>query len=193
MEGRTEDLVEALRQARARKGWSQRDLSLRAGLTQAHLSRIESGAVDLKLSTFLQLARLLDLEPILAPRTALPAVHALIGEADADRQARALRGAANLLQQRVGLLRLDHPKDPLVERLGELVADLGALAPRLRTPAELAELLEITDQLKAVGSRPGRGLTGLRRSVERLAQLRNSLAPAQHEAQRPAYSLDDED
>jgi len=193
MESRTESLVAALREARVRKGWSQRDLSRKADLTQAHLSRIESGAVDLKLSTFLELARLLDLEPVLAPRTALSAVNALLREAEANRDARYVRGAANSLQQLVRSLRLDYPKDPTVERMAELARGLHPLEPLFRTKAEMAELLDITDQLQAAARHPDGELTGLKTGVDRLAKLRNRLVHPEDDAQRPAYSLDDED
>jgi transcriptional regulator with XRE-family HTH domain len=192
MESRTESLVEALREARIRKGWSQRDLSRKADVTQAHLSRIESGAVDLKLSTFLELARLLDLEPVLAPRTALSAVNALLREAEANREARSVRGAANSLQQLVRSLRIEHPKDPTVERMAELARDLHPLETLFRTKADIAELLDIADQLQAAARHPD-GLTGLKKGVDRLAHLRNRLAHPGDDAQRPAYSLDDED
>lgn len=193
MESRTESLIETLREARGRKGWSQRDLSRKAGLTQAHLSRIESGAVDLKLSTFLELARLLDLEPILAPRPALSAVNALIREADANREARSVRGTANSLQQLVRTLRLEHPKEPLVERLAELVRDMHALEPKLRFPAAANELQAIADFLQTMAKLPDRELIGLKRGVERLSDLRNQLLHSRYETERPAYSLDDED
>jgi transcriptional regulator with XRE-family HTH domain len=67
-----EAFAQSLRQARRQKGWSQRDLSGKAGIPQAHFSRIESGAVDVKVSTLVELARLLDLELVLAPRASLP-------------------------------------------------------------------------------------------------------------------------
>lgn len=160
-------------------------------MTQAHLSRIESGAVDLKLSTFLELARLLDLEPILAPRSALSALNAVIREADANREARSVRGAANSLQQLVRMARLQHPKEPAVERLSELLRDLHPLEPLFRTPSELAELQDITDQLQSAGRHAD--LTKLKKAVDRLAQLRTRLVHSQPETERPAYSLDDED
>ncbi|RYE60338.1 MAG: XRE family transcriptional regulator [Hyphomicrobiales bacterium] len=191
MENRTESLIATLREARGRKGWSQRDLSQRAGMTQAHLSRIESGAVDLKLSTFLELARLLDLEPILAPRSALSALNAVIREADANREARSVRGAANSLQQLVRIARLQHPEEPAVERLSELLRGLHPLEPLFRKPSELAELQDITDQLQSAGRHAD--LANLKKAVDRLAQLRNRLVHSQPETPRPAYSLDDED
>lgn len=85
MSYQAEAFAQSLRQARLDKGWSQRDLSGKARIPQAHISRIESGAVDVKVSTLVELARLLDLELLLAPRSALPAIEALIREAEANR------------------------------------------------------------------------------------------------------------
>lgn len=187
MESRSEGLIEALRDARTHKGLSQRDLSQKAGITQAHLSRIESGAVDLKLSTFLELARLLDLEPVLAPRTALSAVKAVVREADANREVRSVRGAANLLQQLVRSLRLEHPREPLVDRMADQIRELHALEPLIRTPRAVAELNDITSQIREGD------LTGLKRAVERLKAFRNGLVHQVPETDRPAYSLDNED
>ncbi len=49
MEFRIEPIAQALREARKRKGISQRALSNLAGVPQSHISKIESGAVDLRL------------------------------------------------------------------------------------------------------------------------------------------------
>jgi HTH-type transcriptional regulator / antitoxin HipB len=77
----TEDIAAALRAARERKGLSQRELSARTGVPQAHISKIESNAVDLRLSSLITLARALNLELELVPRKALPAVQSLIRSA----------------------------------------------------------------------------------------------------------------
>ena len=84
MSYQAEAFAQSLRQARLGKGWSQRALSVKAGIPQAHISRIESGVVDVKVSTLVELARLLDLELLLAPRSSIPAVEALIREAVAN-------------------------------------------------------------------------------------------------------------
>jgi transcriptional regulator with XRE-family HTH domain len=72
-----EVLARQLKRAREGKGLSQRTLADRVGIPQGHLSRIESGAVDLQTSTLIQIARALDFELTLVPRRALPAVEAL--------------------------------------------------------------------------------------------------------------------
>ena len=63
-----------LQRARAGAGLSQRELALRVGMTQAHISRIESGLVDPRLSTVVEIARAVGSMPMLIPRRALPAV-----------------------------------------------------------------------------------------------------------------------
>jgi HTH-type transcriptional regulator/antitoxin HipB len=73
-----QQLAEGLKAARQRKGLSQQALGERAGIPQSQISRIERGAVDLRTSTLMELARVLDLEVRLVPRRALPAVDSLI-------------------------------------------------------------------------------------------------------------------
>lgn len=72
-----EHIIEALRSARQEKRLSQRELSAKVGVPQSHISKIESGAVDLKLSSLIEIARALGLEPMLVPRSLLPAVEML--------------------------------------------------------------------------------------------------------------------
>ena len=74
----TEHIAAHLKAARERKGYSQRALSSKAGVPQSHISKIEKGNVDLRLSSLVELARVLDLELILVPRKAVPAVKAVI-------------------------------------------------------------------------------------------------------------------
>ena len=71
-------IAQALRVARTRKGVSQRALSALTGVPQGHISKIESGAVDIRLSSLIELARALDLEPMLVPRILIPAVRTII-------------------------------------------------------------------------------------------------------------------
>ena len=70
----TQDIINALKSARAAKGLSQRALSKRTGIPQSHISKIESGGADIRLSSLIELARALDLDLKLVPRKAVPAV-----------------------------------------------------------------------------------------------------------------------
>lgn len=70
-------LAEQLRKARIAKELSQRELSRLAGVPQSHLSKIEGGQVDLRLSSLIAIANALGLELALVPRQAMPAVRSL--------------------------------------------------------------------------------------------------------------------
>ena len=74
-------LTDTLRATRERKGISQRALSAKLGIPQSRLSRIENAAVDVRTSSLLDLARALDLEPVLVPRRLVPAVTRIIEDA----------------------------------------------------------------------------------------------------------------
>ncbi|WP_445428498.1 helix-turn-helix domain-containing protein [Alishewanella sp. HL-SH05] len=74
----TEQILESLREARVRKGFSQRELSARSGVPQSHISKIESGGVDLRISSLIALARVLDLELLVAPKKSVPAIKSII-------------------------------------------------------------------------------------------------------------------
>ena len=56
---------------------TQAELGRRLGQPQSSISRIERGG-DLRLSTLLEMARTLDLEPMLIPKLYVPAVRTLI-------------------------------------------------------------------------------------------------------------------
>ena len=73
-----EQIAENLREARKRKGLSQRELSARSGVPQSHISKIESGNVDLRVSSLIALARVLDMELCIAPKKSVPAIQAII-------------------------------------------------------------------------------------------------------------------
>lgn len=74
----TQNIAKWLREARQARNLSQRALRELAGVPQAQISRIESGGVDLRLSSLIAIANALDLEIALVPRKALPAVHSII-------------------------------------------------------------------------------------------------------------------
>jgi transcriptional regulator with XRE-family HTH domain len=73
-----EDLTNTLRAACEEKGLRQRALSRKTGMPQAQISKIENAAVDLKTSSLVALARALELDVMLIPRTHIPAVNGLL-------------------------------------------------------------------------------------------------------------------
>src|SRR5260370_42497326 len=73
-----EDMPLALKEAREKRGWTQRDLASRLGLTQAHISGIESGKIVPRYDTLLELVRILDRDLLMVPRALVPVVQSLI-------------------------------------------------------------------------------------------------------------------
>jgi HTH-type transcriptional regulator/antitoxin HipB len=74
----------AIREARVGKQLSQMELAQKLGVTQGTISRAEAGR-DLRVGTLVEIARALDLEPILAPRRLVPAIQAILSSNN-DRQ-----------------------------------------------------------------------------------------------------------
>ena len=66
--------IKAMRRA---NGLSQRQLSELAGMPQAHISRIEAGAVDLRVTSLLAIAHALDHEFAAVPHWAAPFLDSL--------------------------------------------------------------------------------------------------------------------
>lgn len=72
------DWANTIREQRRSRKMSQAELGRRVGMPQSQIARIEHGAKDLRLSTILELARILDLEPMLVPKHLVPAVRYMI-------------------------------------------------------------------------------------------------------------------
>jgi len=83
-----EHVIRTLREARQLKGLSQRALSAKVGLSQSHISKIESGSIDPQTSNLVELARALELEVMLVPRTLVPAVQSLTRTSQAQQPAK---------------------------------------------------------------------------------------------------------
>lgn len=185
-----ESLTEGVRRARLAKGWSQRDLSARSHLTQAQISRIENGGVDLQVSTLLELARSLDLDLQLVPKAAITSVEAAVRSAE-ERSARNLLATLRRLAEEA---RKSAPGRKDIACIASSLEELTPLAARLRGVVLTADLerlrISLEDFLNAA-ERPRR-VKPYRDAAAWLKTLRNTLMHAP-DAERPAYSLDDED
>src|SRR5436305_870528 len=73
-----DDLRRALKEAREKRAWTQRDLASRLGLTQKHISGIESGKIVPRYDTLLELVRALDRDLLMVPRALVPVVQSLV-------------------------------------------------------------------------------------------------------------------
>ena len=191
-----EQIAEVLRETRVGKGWSQRELSARAHMTQAQISRTENGEVDLQLSSLIELARSLDLDVRLVPRGALPAVAAVVKESDERSRERSARDALNRLVGLVAQADQLHTHDGSVAVLDNAARELLNIAPLLanayatsviRSAAERLERLLDTNEIAMPESR------AVLKLARELRDLRNEHVHAPPPEERPAYSLDDED
>lgn len=71
-------IIEQLKFARQASGIKQFELGKKLGLPQSHVSKIESGKNDPRLSTVEDMARILDHELMLIPRQMTPYISALL-------------------------------------------------------------------------------------------------------------------
>jgi len=190
-------IAKALRTARKQKGLSQRILSEQSGATQSQISRFENGALDARLSTVIDIARVLDLELMLVPKKWIPAVRSItrgprhdegpeVSQHRLRKELEAIRKAANQLPV------WSPSRGPEYERLRRYVEEFLRLMPVVR----LEDLREVRRVL-GVASRSGDKAT-LGKALADLQTLRNraihrSIETQEHETERPAYELDDID
>lgn len=72
------NIIEQLKSIRQSQGIKQSELGKKLGLPQSHISKIEQGANDPRLSTVTDIARVLDQEIMLIPRQMVPHIRALL-------------------------------------------------------------------------------------------------------------------
>ena len=71
-------ILKQLKIARQEKGLKQFEFGNKLGLPQSHISKIERGETDPRLSTVVDMARIVDRELILVPRRRAPAIRPMI-------------------------------------------------------------------------------------------------------------------
>lgn len=187
-------IIEALREAREQKKLSQRALAQLVGMPQSHISKIESGQVDLQLSSLTELARVLDLELRLVPRKAVPAVDSVVrtvAPSGQDEAQSRITDDLRRLAERLPAFDSD-PKIQeslrnalhLLQRVSLPAADIPAALNAVQTLLRATDAGEIDPQTQRA----------IRRATDILRDLRNRLAHATPpSAPRPAYTLDEED
>ncbi|RUV41261.1 XRE family transcriptional regulator [Mesorhizobium sp. M1A.T.Ca.IN.004.03.1.1] len=193
MSYQSESLIAQTREIREASGVSQRALSERAGLTQSHISQIESGKMEPGLSSFIDMTRALDLELMLVPKKLVPAVLGLVkaqatpdmhihaGQPNDKRFARAERLVKKMKQLYGSSAELDRIEDTLrfLRRVNlsdqemQVVRELIARLERYQASSQAAPIV--------------------RDIAQNLQRLRNSIAHGVSIEPKPAYSLDDGD
>lgn len=193
--GGLELFAETIRHARLQKGWSQRELSARARMPQAQISRFETGSVDPQVSTLVELARTLDLELRLVPRTAVTAVAAAVRSAEQRSEQRASQALLAKLQHVADIAYGAAPEREEIGSIRDTLRQLEPMASRLRSLKLEPELQKLLLDLEMVVEHPpaqrGRHAHILVDAASWLRNLRNQLAHSTG-PERPAYSLDDE-
>lgn len=188
----TGHIISALKAARENKAISQRELSAKTGVPQAQISRLESGAVDIRLSSLVTLARALDLEVELVPRKAVSAVETIVrattnterrsentraGATEITKLAKALQGVRSAAIPSIVMEKvLSHIR--MLERIQPNAAQLEAIK-RFNDLLAKTKLLNIDPDVFA-------------RHAKVIEHIRNQVAYAPPPAlpPRPAYSLD---
>lgn len=215
-----EDIARTLKKARERKGLSQRALSARSGIHQYQISKIENGAVDLRLSSLIELARALDLELTLVPRKSVSAVKSIVRSSEPKAAAapalkelnRTLNmvkdfhaaypdlSELNKLQNTIQSLKNLQGIGKELEALREISKPVRELQKLTETTRKLAEATKLpTEQLRALREAtmlPAEQLRALQEATNAARKLRNQLVhniPEAPSLPRPAYSLDEDD
>lgn len=193
-----DQILKSLREARQRKGFSQRELSARSGVPQSHISRIENGDVDLRVSSLVALARVLDLELELVPKKSVPAVKSIVRSSvntdysDTQKRIKAQLSAFDETIRKATQL-------TGVTALQKELASINRLSEQIERLQPNAKALEkIVNSTKVLGKalRQNSGVfEAIKRSEEQLKSIRNIAAhsPAPVVQARSAYSLDEAD
>ncbi|MEP9404636.1 helix-turn-helix transcriptional regulator [Sphingomonas sp. VNH70] len=195
-----EEIAAGVREARIAKALTQKELGQRVGLPQSHISKIEKGTVDLKLSSLVEIARALDLELTLVPRKALPAVE---GAVRAHGTTVETSRAVSLLNEQAQIaerIKANFPDISQVEGFQNAIRSILRLQFDAAQLKALDEALQPAKRLKTIIEAQG-GATALAKRIEEatsaLRHFRNIQvhhAPSIEAArQLPAHRLEEDD
>jgi transcriptional regulator with XRE-family HTH domain len=192
-------MATSIRAARQAKALTQKELGQRVGLPQSHISKIEKGAVDVQLSSLVEIARALDLEVKLVPRKALAAVE---GAIRAHGTAAGTSRALNLLNENA----------QLAERIKDSFPEISQIEAFQNEIRNISKLQFDAAQMKALNEafRPAKRLKNLPLAQENATKvarlLEKAISSLKHfrrvqvnaplietGRQLPAYRLDEND
>lgn len=193
----TEQIAASLKKARIARGLSQRALSALANVPQSHISKIEQGGVDLRLSSLVEIARALDLEVTLVPRKNLSAVKTITrqsssGAGHMETTARLSKELGRLVNTTTRIAR-EHPELREVAQLRRRVSDLSLLEiPN----SAIDDIKQINKALTTFAKEPENDIA-LNHALLQLRNFRNMIVHIQADQSgaekiRPAYSLEED-
>ncbi|WIW90438.1 helix-turn-helix transcriptional regulator (plasmid) [Sphingobium sp. V4] len=200
MSAGNEGIAASVREARIAKALTQKELGQRVGLPQSHISKIEKGTVDLKLSSLVEIARALDLEITLVPRKALPAVEGAVRAHGATVETSRAVSLLNEQAQIAERIKANFPDLSQVEGFQNAIRSI----PRLQFDAAqlkaLDEALQPAKRLKTIIEAQGGAAALAKRIEEATSALRHFRNIQVHHAplieaarQLPAYRLEEDD
>jgi transcriptional regulator with XRE-family HTH domain len=182
-------IIEALRDARKAAGLSQSALSKLAGLAQSHISHVESGVKEPTLTKVIDIARALDLELVLVPRTMLPAVESLIQPADLERRSPAYAiQVLDRAERQVKKQQTIYGPNTHLDRMREALRFLRHAPLK---PNVIERIKQDTEELRRHQA-SSQSSDFLKELAGAWMMIRNRLAHAIEEAPRPAFHLADE-
>lgn len=192
----SENIAASLKSARENKGLSQRELSARSGVPQSHISKIESNAVDLRLSSLASLAHALDLELTMIPRKSAPAVRSIVrstGSHKPQNNNDALRELARA-QRAIDTLPQSFHESSAVHTLQKQLKEMNNFRNILQETEAIRHIRSAIETIESSG-----GLKNLEKIAKDAQRLLNTLAHSvpsnmiDQPTSRPAYSLDEDD
>ena len=190
-------IANKLKAARESQGLSQRALSKLAGVPQSHISKIENGTVDLRLSSLIELARALNLELTLVPRKVLPAVKSIV-RSSVSHPKRTVRNDPSTMKE---LKRIQNSINEFAKG-NQAIKEFAQIQRQIKDiqhfkipRSELETLQNATRAIQAVRLDTGY-IENARKVLSEFQNVRNTLAHAsidlpQVETVRPAYALED--
>ncbi|XOV81746.1 MAG: helix-turn-helix domain-containing protein [bacterium] len=196
------EIVYTLKAAREAKGFSQRELAALADIPQSHISKIEKGSVDLRVSSLVELARALDLELALIPRKSMPAVKSIVRNITSAGRSKNRENASDIHAAEIANKSLTQLQQALIQALVEK-PELKEIAQILRYVRELQQLNPMLedktlDQLKSMikAFEPTRAqVEDFRQILDFISSLRStaSVSIPGPESPQPAYSFEGKD
>lgn len=192
-----DNIADVIRRARVAHGLTQKQLGERTGIPQSHISKIEKGGVDIKLSSLTEIGRALELEIQLVPRQALSAVEGSLRVAETLEKNNRARALLNREKRIADRIHSEYPDLPDSWSYFEIIRDLLRIGIDPQDIALLEATLKPARKLEAVLETYDRAAIGkqLTTATTTLRAFRNAQAHKVIEAGSPvraAYRLEDE-
>lgn len=206
MSGAIAEIPESIKHARAAKGFTQRQLGERVGLPQSHISKIESGAVDLQLSSLIEIARALDLELKLVPRKTLPAIESVVRS---QRERHDTSRALTTIAETSRFAERIRENFPSVTQVNEFQKALNNIEPAYFDPETLRDIQEALQPVANLGKhlqdlgwaledqvgtrKLVRQIQNATRALQKIRNLQSNATHLENAPRLPAYRLEEDD